>query len=101
NNIPTAIYDINGQLLFSIGWKPVCVKYHHCRIGSRNQCYELIRKINQNNPISSIDFQCNNGVNGIAVPVTIRNKHIATLVLSQFLYQDEHIDYPFFTKLAE
>src|SRR5208337_5025560 len=101
NQIPIAIYGKNSQLLFSIGWKPVCVKYHHCRIGSRNQCNEFIRNIHQNNTLSALRFQCKNGLNGIAVPVNIRNTHVATIVVSQFLYEGEPINYPFFTKLAD
>lgn len=102
NKIPTAIYDKNHKLLFSVGWKPVCVKYHHCRLESQNHCRKSIEYINKQLSLKPYKyFQCNNGLNAIAIPVIIRETHVATLVLSQFLYQGEKIDYELFTKQAE
>ncbi|MDP4210005.1 MAG: PocR ligand-binding domain-containing protein [Bacteroidota bacterium] len=102
NKIPTALYDVQGKLIFSIGWKPTCTQFHCKADSTRRRCGESINYVNQ----QLVDkpyfyFQCINGFNGIAVPIHIRSKHTATIVLSQFFYHDENPDWGFFWNQAQ
>jgi PAS domain S-box-containing protein len=102
NKIPTALFDHTGKLIFSIGWKPACTKYHRGNDNSLIQCDETFCLVNQKLAENQCYlYQCKNGMNAIAFPVEIHHKHIATIILSQFFYKDEAPDYIFFKELAK
>jgi PAS domain S-box-containing protein len=101
NKIPAALYDLKGKLLFSVGWKAVCTKFLHNNSKSLQKCIDSILHVNQLLANKTCHFyQCWNGINGIAFPVEINGRHIATLVVNQFCYKEEVPDYDFFSEEA-
>lgn len=100
--VPISLYNEEGKLLFSMGWKNICLKFHRNNRKTVQNCRESIDYIQHK--ISDYDcfsFQCKNNINVIAIPITLQGQNIGTLVLSQFLYTDELPDEDSFTKVAE
>ena len=101
NKIPTALYDHKGKLIFSVGWKHICRQFHQSHDDTKKMCEESLGAVNK-----ALDkkpyylFQCKNGINAIAISIEIQNKHVATIVFSQFFYKDETPDYTFFEQKA-
>jgi PAS domain S-box-containing protein len=101
NKIPTALYDHKGKLIFSVGWKHICRQFHQSNDDTKIMCDESLSTVNK-----TLDkkpyflFQCKNGINAIAISIEIQNKHVATIVFSQFFYKDETPDYAFFEQKA-
>jgi PAS domain S-box-containing protein len=102
NKIPTALYDHKGKLIFSVGWKHICRHFHRHNADSLQMCEDTLNIVNRaltKKPYYL--FQCKNGLNGIAISIEIQNKHVATIVLSQFFYEDEEPDYMFYKHQSE
>jgi len=101
NKIPTALYDHKGKLIFSVGWKQACRHFHRQNNESLQLCddsHNIVNRVLSKKPYFL--FQCKNGINAIAISIEIENKHVATIVLSQFFYADESPDYMFFKQQA-
>lgn len=85
NKIPIALFNAKGKLIFSIGWK----KEHNA---SDQNCENIFAEYKEYEQFKSktspqkIDyfFKQLNGVHGLALPVEIKNKQVAILMLSQF-----------------
>jgi hypothetical protein len=99
--VPISLYDENGKLLFSMGWKSICLKFHRNNQKTLQNCRESIRYVQ--NRISGMDcfsFQCKNNINAIAIPIIVQEQTIGTLVISQFFYVGEKPDFEIFSKIA-
>lgn len=86
--IPVSLYDEEGKLLFSIGWKNIWIKFHKKNLYPLNG--ESIREIN--NRIADINcysFKCSDFISAIAIPVLVQNEILGTLVVNQFVYDEE------------
>lgn len=102
NNIPIGLYDDDSNLVFSVGWKNMCVKFHRTNQDSFKNCCDSIKYANKRlKDYRLFYYQCKNGLNAIAIPVEIHKIHIATIVISQFLYEGETPDYLHFDAQCE
>lgn len=87
--VPVSLYDENGKLLFSIGWKSIC-RFHKSLHTSLLNCVNSVRNIHNNMAdVESYSFQCTNRINSVAIPVVVLNEKLGTLVVNQFLYEDD------------
>lgn len=88
--IPVSLYDEEDRLLFSIGWKNVCQKYHKSEHKSLKSCQQHIIQVNNRMAdVNSYSFRCRNNFNAVAIPVTIQKEKLGTLLIDQFLYEGE------------
>ncbi len=102
NKIPIGLYDDSFKSVFSVGWKNVCTKFHRINKGASANCCESIEYANMRLADYRVFYyQCKNGLNAIAIPIEVKKKIIATIVISQFLYEGETPDYLFFNAQAE
>jgi PAS domain S-box-containing protein len=101
NKIPIGLYDDNCKLVFSVGWKNICTKFHRNNQESFANCCDSIKYATKRlKDYRAFYYQCKNGLNAIAIPIEIQKKHIATIVISQFLYEGENPDYLHFDAQA-
>lgn len=87
--VPSAVYDKDGKLLFSIGWKRLCnsqVKHN-----AASPCCEkgVTQFINNKLPEKYYRYQCSHGFNALGFPIEIKSKTLGMLVVSQFFNYDE------------
>jgi hypothetical protein len=88
--VPVSLYDETGKLLFSIGWKNVCLRFHKNVHNSLSNCAHSVKNIpNKMADIISYSFKCNNNINSIAILVGVQKENLGTLVVNQFIYDDE------------
>ncbi len=88
--IPVSLYDENGKLLFSIGWKSIYSQFHKNSPKNLSSCQNSVRQVKNNiADVNSFSFKCKNNINALAIPISVQNEILGTLVVNQFLYEDE------------
>ncbi|MBN2862533.1 MAG: PocR ligand-binding domain-containing protein, partial [Bacteroidales bacterium] len=96
----TAILDLNGNVLSRSGWRQVCTEFHRKNPNTASRCTisdtVLASKMAAGEKYHF--YICMNGLVDVAVPIFIRDEHIANLFSGQFFFEKPDID--FFTKQA-
>lgn len=97
----TAILDLKGNILSKSGWRKICVDFHRANSITSERCTisdtVLAAKLAKGQKYHF--YKCLNGLVDVAVPIVIKNKHIANLFSGQFFF--EKPDKTFFEKQAE
>jgi PAS domain S-box-containing protein len=100
HKIPTALFDEKGKLIFSVGWKNSCELFHPNYDEPFKDYNNLLPHKKPESREGYYLFQRKNGLHTIAIPVEIKNRQVATLLLSQFFLQDQMPCNLFFEEIA-
>ena len=100
--MPLGIIDgYDGSVLVGAGWQDICVKFHRAHPETLKLCLESDRIIKEHleegKPYS---YKCKNGMWDIGMPIIVSGRHLATVFLGQFFYEDEVPDRAFFRSQA-
>jgi len=99
---PIGLVDLQNNILVATGWQDVCTKFHRSHPETLARCHEsdaiITRQLFQG---EYAEYKCKNGLWDLAQPVIIENKHVATVFLGQFFYDDEVVDLDFFKQQAD
>ncbi|KAB2925674.1 MAG: EAL domain-containing protein [Dechloromonas sp.] len=99
--MPTALLDLEGNILQSAGWQKACVAYHRVVAASCANCKEsdlfLAGHLNEG---EFVDYKCKNGLWDVVTPVFVGEHHLANLYCGQFFYDDDVVDEAFFIAQA-
>ena len=96
------IIDLMGNVLVGTGWQDVCTKFHRVNPQTLKNCVESDLTLSRGvKPGEFKAYKCKNNLWDIATPIFIGDRHIGNVFLGQFFYDDEAIDYQFFTAQAE
>lgn len=99
---PIGIIDIKHNILVATGWQRICTDFYRVNTETCKLCHESdLHIMNHLQEGKFIEYKCKNGLWDIAQPIIIDGKHMATIFLGQFFYEDEEINIPFFEKQAE
>jgi len=99
---PIGIIDIEHNILVATGWQPICTDFYRVNKESCKLCYESDLFIQDHLQAGKfVEYKCKNGLWDIAQPILIDGKHMATIFLGQFFYEDEEINESFFIKQAK
>jgi PAS domain S-box-containing protein len=97
----TAILDLDGNVLSKSGWQPICTEFHRINPETAKKC-----KISDTVLAEKMAFgekyhfyKCLNGLVDVAIPIVIKDEHIANLFTGQFFF--EKPDSTFFIKQAK
>lgn len=97
----TAILDLDGNILSKSGWRQICNMFHRVHPITNKNCLisdtVLADEVKENENIHI--YKCLNGLMDVAVPIFIKDEHVANLFSGQFFY--EKPDRNFFIKQAE
>jgi len=100
--IPIGIVDTEGIILIRTGWQDICMKFHRVNPATEIRCRESADYIKSHLFEGKyVQYKCKNGLWDIAVPIMVEGKHLATLFIGQFFYDDEKPDVAYFRKQAE
>lgn len=101
--MPIGIIDaIDGAVLVGAGWREICVKFNRVHPVSLKRCRESDDLIKQHiGDGDHYEYKCKNGLWDIGIPIIIAGRHLATLFLGQFFYENEIPDRAFFESQAE
>ncbi len=87
--VPTAILDLDGNILIATGWQDLCTKFHRVHPGTAARCLHsdtvLAGRLAQGETYNV--YQCGNGLVDVATPIRIGGTHVANFYIGQFLFQ--------------
>jgi len=94
--IPSAILDIDGNILTRTGWQEICTRFHRACSSTVQRCSQSENYINKHllaKPYTS--HKCLNGLIDYAAPIIIDNQHLGSIFTGQLLHEqpDEHFFY--------
>jgi PAS domain S-box-containing protein len=99
--IPVGILDTDGTIYVKTGWQDICTKFHRVNKETCSRCMISDKYLNDHLMEDRyIEYKCLNNMWDIAVPIIIAGRHLATIFIGQFFYDDEIIDIEFFRKQA-
>ncbi len=101
--MPIGIIDaIDGSILVGSGWQDICVKFHRSHPETLQRCRDsddfIKGRLTKGEACS---YKCKNGLWDIGMPIMVSGRHLATLFLGQFFYEDEAPDRDFFIEQAQ
>ncbi|MBW7903157.1 MAG: EAL domain-containing protein [Rhodocyclaceae bacterium] len=100
--MPTALLDLDGNILQAAGWQKACTGFHRAVAASCANCTEsdlfLASHLKKG---EFVDYKCKNGLWDVVTPVFVGHQHLANLYCGQFFYDDDEIDESFFVAQAE
>jgi PAS domain S-box-containing protein len=96
--MPIGIIDaIDNSLLVGAGWQDICTKFHRLHPEMLSRCQESDNYIKDHLKTGeSCKYKCKNGLWDIGMPIIVAGKHLATMFLGQFFYEDESPERAFF-----
>jgi PAS domain S-box-containing protein len=100
--MPIGIIDAtDGAILVGAGWQDICVKFHRANPLSLQRCRESDNYIKDHLAQGeACSYKCKNGLWDIGMPIVVAGRHLATMFLGQFFYEEEVPDREFFTRQA-
>ena len=103
SGLPIGISDaIDPTLLIVSGRSEICDRFHRANPHSSRRCMESDLLVNAHiGKENYLQYKCKNGMWHIAMPILARGRHLATLFLSQFFYDDEYFDREQFQRQAD
>ena|GEM_PF-2314744 len=102
SSIPSAIIDADGTIQVATGWQDICTRFHRVHPVTAKRCNESDEYIQEHlHEKKYVQYKCKNGLWDVAVPIVISERHVSTLFLGQFFYENERPDEDFFRKQAE
>lgn len=100
--IPTALLDLEGNILMATNWEDICVNFHRSHPETRKSCKESDTQLSKGIPPGEFRlYKCKNGMWDIATPIIAGNRLLGNLYMGQFFFEDEEIDYEKFRKQAK
>ena len=101
--MPIGIIDaIDSSILVGAGWQDICSEFHRVNPESLEQCQEsddfIKDRLVQGQACS---YKCKLGLWDIGIPIIVSGRHLATMFLGQFFYENEAPDRKFFTEQAD
>ncbi|MCG8616503.1 MAG: PAS domain S-box protein [Desulfobacterales bacterium] len=103
SKVPIGVIDaVSGEVYAAAGWQRICTEFHRKHPETNNRCIEsdthITGKINTGE-VSA--YKCKNGLWDIGIPIICENRHLATIFLGQFRYEDESLDKEMFIHQAQ
>jgi len=92
--IAATVVDDNQEVLVSVGWHDLCMKYHRANPTTEQRCRKNARLLAER-PFegSYIGQKCLNGLYDYACPITVEGDQIATLLFGQVFQEPPDEDF--------
>lgn len=86
----TAILDLNGTILSKSGWRTICTEFHRINSETSKRCTisDTILSAKLAKGEKYHFYKCLNGLVDVAVPIVVKDEHIANLFSGQFLLEE-------------
>ena len=91
----TAILDLEGNILSKSGWRRICTEFHRVHPKAARRCVESDTVLAGQMAVGEKyhAYKCHNGLIDVAVPIYIKNTHVANLFSGQFFFEKPDRDY--------
>lgn len=101
-HIVSAIVDLEGKVLVSIGWQDICVNFHRKNPETCKNCKESDIYLSQGAQLGEFKkYKCKNNLWDISTPIIINGKHLGNIFIGQFFLEGEEIDFDVFREQAK
>jgi ligand-binding sensor protein len=98
--VPTALLDTERHVLCAVGWQDICTRFHHLPPQAEDRCpYSDDYIFSRMHAGDYVAHQCEHGLMNSAMPVIVKDEHVATLFMGQFLHAP--LDEAFFRRQAQ
>ena len=98
--VPTALLDTERTILCAVGWQDICTMFHHLPPQAQGRCTHSDDYIFSHLHAGDyVAHQCEHGLINSAMPVIVKDEHVATLFMGQFLHAP--LDKAFFRQQAQ
>jgi PAS domain S-box-containing protein len=100
-HIPMALLDLKGNILVSVGWQDICVKFHRVNPETCKHCLEC--DINLSTGVAPGGYKlykCKNNIWDVVTPIIVEGQHIGNIFSGQFFFDNEPLDYELFRSQA-
>ena len=85
--VATALLDTERKTLCAVGWQDVCTRFHALPPEAGGRCpYTDDALFSHLQAGDYVVQQCVHGLMNCAIPVIVKDEHVATLVMGQFLH---------------
>ncbi|MDX9956560.1 MAG: PocR ligand-binding domain-containing protein [Anaerolineae bacterium] len=85
--VPTALLDAERTILCAVGWQDICTRFHHLPPQAADRCpYSDDFIFSHLHADDYVSHQCEHGLMNSAMPVIVKDEHVATLFMGQFLH---------------
>lgn len=85
-SMPSAIIDIEGNILTATAWQDICLKFHRANPETEKKCKEsdsyITKKLNKNPP--HVIYNCPFGLVDTATPIIVEGHHLGNVFTGQF-----------------
>jgi PAS domain S-box-containing protein len=96
-----AILDLNGKTVFATAWQEICTKFHRTHPETKQNCMESDSTLHAHVEDGTIQIcKCKNNMQDVSTPIIIGNKRLGSLVIGQFLFDDDIFDKNLFISQA-
>lgn len=96
SGIPSAIIDIEGNILVAVAWQNICTKFHRVNIETESLCRQSDQYLKEHLRERGIEpyicYTCPNGLIDAAAPIIINGEHLASIFNGQFLFEKPDIE---------
>lgn len=93
SGIPSAIIDLEGNILTKSGWQDICTKFHRINAETERQCVAcdvtIAKEVTESN--GHVEITCPRRLIDTATPLVIEGEHIANVFLGQFFLDEPDI----------
>ena len=85
----TALLDLEGNILIATGWQDICTRFHRVHGKTAKRCREsdtvLAGQLKKGERYNI--YKCKNGLVDVAVPIIVRDEHVANFFTGQFFLE--------------
>lgn len=100
-HLAVGILDLKSNALVAAGWQDICTKFHRVHPQTCRNCVESETELTKGVLAGEYKlYKCKNNMWDIVTPLMVNGKHIGNIFLGQFIFDDETVDYGYFTKQA-
>ena len=95
NKLPSAILDIEGNILTATAWQDVCTKFHRINNDTVAKCTESDTGIEVNVAVSvsPVVYRCPMGLIDAASPIVIEDRHLGNVFIGQLFTEQPDVTY--------
>ena len=92
-DIPSAIIDLDGNVLCAENWQRICTDFHRVNKKTSKRCIQsdtiLANQLSSGKNFAI--YTCHNGLTDAASPIMVNNCHVANIFVGQFLMEKPDI----------
>ena len=94
-SFPSAIIDVEGNILTATAWQDVCTKFHRRNRECERECVKSNRHVLDGalKGEITVSYRCSHGLFDTATPIIVDGEHLGTFFTGQFFMEEPDLDF--------